>query len=242
MEATIMKKMLAVMVVCVTLFSSTLCAFASNNTAAATPSRDWNDLAEKYKNAELNRAEAEAKNEELQKQIKELDKKLNAAIKVIEAREKKDNEGHGSRTDPKPQKSDARGEALKRNNAIDIGGTVVGQGGHVEINGKKSSVTFIVSSATGGVLTSAYNQASKVGGTFLACFSTSSPGASFKTAKVNFFVSGATDNDTIAAYQLQGRDWVQVPAQSYKDHVVVDITQHAPIVFIRVPAVAAATN
>lgn len=237
-----MKKMLAVMVVCVTLFSSTLCAFASNNTAAATPSRNWDTLWDAYQEQLGNNKKIEGENKDLKRANEELSKKLEDAVKVIKAREKKDNEGHGSRTDPKPQRSDAREEALKRNNAIDIGGTVVGQGGHVEINGKKSSVTFIVSSATGGVLTSAYNQASKVGGTFLACFSTSSPGASFKTAKVNFFVSGATDNDTIAAYQLQGRDWVQVPAQSYKDHVVVDITQHAPIVFIRVPAVAAATN
>ncbi len=131
----------------------------------------------------------------------------------------------------------------KRNNIVGYGSTIVGQGGHVEINGGKSNITFVLTPATGGQLTSATGFAQGIGGSLLSVVTTSSPGASFATAKVNFYVSGVTAGDNIAVYQFQNNKWVQLPVvEVRKDHVVVNMTKHGTIAFIRVPVMAYATN
>ncbi len=139
--------------------------------------------------------------------------------------------------------SSSANDFYKRNNIIGYGSTIVGQGGHVEINGGKSNVTFVLTPATGGQLTAATNFSSGLGGELLSVVTTSSPGASFKTAKVNFYVSGVSAGDNIAVYQLQGSKWVQLPVvETRKDHVIVNMTRHGTVAFIRVPVLAYATN
>ena len=139
--------------------------------------------------------------------------------------------------------SSSANDFYKRNNIVGYGSTIVGQGGHVEINGGKSSVTFVLTPATGGQLTSATSLAASVGGTLLNVVTTSSPGASFKTAKVNFYVSGVSVGDNIAVYQLQGSKWVQLQVSEIrKEHVIVNMSQHGTVAFIRVPVMASATN
>ena len=139
--------------------------------------------------------------------------------------------------------SSSANDFYKRNNIIGYGSTIVGQGGHVEINGGKSNVTFVLTPATGGQLTAATNFSSGLGGELLNVVTTSSPGASFKTAKVNFYVSGVSAGDNIAVYQLQGSKWVQLPVvETRKDHVIVNMTRHGTVAFIRVPVLAYATN
>ena len=104
-------------------------------------------------------------------------------------------------------------------------------------------MTFTLAAPTAGVLSSANQYASSVGGTLLHCVTTSSPGVSFKTATVNFTVTGVYANDTIAVYQLQGKNWVQVLVSSVTDnHVTVNLTQQGPLAFVRVAAVATATH
>lgn len=139
--------------------------------------------------------------------------------------------------------SSSANDFYKRNNIVGYGSTIVGQGGHVEINGGKSNVTFVLTPATGGQLTAATNFSSGLGGELLNVVTTSSPGASFKTAKVNFYVSGVSAGDNIAVYQLQGSKWVQLQVvETRKDHVIVNMTRHGTVAFIRVPVLAYATN
>lgn len=139
--------------------------------------------------------------------------------------------------------SSSANDFYKRNNIIGYGSTIVGQGGHVEINGGKSNVTFVLTPATGGQLTAATGFSAGLGGALLNVVNTSSPGASFKTAKVNFYVSGVNAGDNIAVYQLQGNKWVQLPVvETRKDHVIVNMTRHGTVAFIRVPVLAYATN
>ena len=139
--------------------------------------------------------------------------------------------------------SSSANDFYKRNNIIGYGSTIVGQGGHVEINGGKSNVTFVLTPATGGQLTAATGFSAGLGGELLNVVNTSSPGASFKTAKVNFYVSGVNAGDNIAVYQLQGSKWVQLPVvETRKDHVIVNMTRHGTVAFIRVPVLAYATN
>ena len=109
----------------------------------------------------------------------------------------------------------------------------------IEINGVKSNATFMVAQPDGGTMTSANNLAASLGGNLINAVVTSSPGVNFATARVNFFVGGVTDNDTIAVYQLQNGKWVQLSVSEIrKDHVIVNMTRHGVIVFIRVPALA----
>ena len=109
----------------------------------------------------------------------------------------------------------------------------------IEINGAKSNATFMVSAPDGGTVSSAKELAASLGGTLINTVSTSSPGVNFATAKVNFFVDGVVDNDTIAVFQLQNGKWVQLTVSEIrKEHVFVNMTRHGVIAFIRVPALA----
>ena len=109
----------------------------------------------------------------------------------------------------------------------------------IEINGVKSNATFMVAQPDGGTVTAAKNLAASVGGNLINTVTTSSPGVNFATARVNFFVSGVTDNDTIAVYQLQNGKWVQLTVSEIrKDHVIVNMTRHGVLAFVRVSALA----
>ena len=121
--------------------------------------------------------------------------------------------------------------------------SVTYQGGKIEINGGRSNATFTITAPSAGVITSANSLASQLGGSLVSCISTSSPGVNFKSAKVNFFVGGVATGENIAVYQNQGGSWVQLPvAEVRQDHVVVNMTRHGEIAFIRVPVLAAITG
>ncbi|MCR5403287.1 MAG: hypothetical protein K6E91_05620 [Butyrivibrio sp.] len=109
----------------------------------------------------------------------------------------------------------------------------------IVINGCKSNATFMVNGVSGGTASSASDLAKKVGGSLVCCCETSAPGVVFSTAKVNFFVNGVLDGDNVAVYQLQNGKWVQLSVSEIrKDHVVVNMSKHGPLAFIRVPALA----
>ena len=133
-----------------------------------------------------------------------------------------------------------RGSGSQRaSNSAYYNGSIIYPVRKIEINGVKSNATFMVAQPDGGTMTSANNLAASLGGNLINAVVTSSPGVNFATARVNFFVGGVTDNDTIAVYQLQNGKWVQLSVSEIrKDHVIVNITRHGVIVFIRVPALA----
>ncbi len=128
-------------------------------------------------------------------------------------------------------------------NYVDYGGNIVYQAGKIELNGGRSNVTFTIKAPGGGTYKSALSLANNVGGVLLNCINTSTPGIGFKSAKVNYFCSGVTDADNIAVYQNQDGKWVQLPVvEIRKDHVIVLISRHGDLAFIRVPALATITG
>ncbi len=129
--------------------------------------------------------------------------------------------------------------AGKADNASNYNGSVIYPVKKIEINGVKSNATFMVATPDGGTVTSARELAARLGGSLINTVTTSSPGVTFATAKVNFFVGGVVDHDNIAVYQLVGKTWTQLPVSEIrKDHVIVNMTQHGTLAFIRVPALA----
>lgn len=216
-----MKRIIAIALCSVMLFSSSICV------CAADPSTGGSASVEK----EIK--EIKRQNEELKKQIAALAELVKAKQKIVI--EQKGNGGGGGR--PSAPSASSSG------NYVNFGGTVTYQGGKIEINGGKSNATFTITAPSSAVVSSAATLAGKVGGSLVSCITTSSPGVGFKTAKVNFYVAGVQNGDTIAVYQNQGGSWVQLPVTEVRqDHVVVNMTKHGDLAFVRVPAVAAITN
>ena len=173
--------------------------------------------------------------EDLTKQVKSLESAVRASMNN---KPKGGGGSSGAGRQPQPEMS-ARDAALLRNNAVTYGSNIISQGGHVEINGGRSNVTFIISAVDGGTSSSAASLASKYNGVLLNIVNTQSPGVGFSTAKVNFYMPGVVAGDNIAVYQLQNGVWVQLPtAEIRKDHVVVNMTRHGVLAFIRVPVLA----
>lgn len=209
-----MKRFLALLIACTLFASTTMCVYAYDNDAAKK------------------KGSKSVTTEDLQKEIEELIRRINELNNAIRA-------GGGGERGGSNSSQEA---AYAKNNVINYGGFVIGQGGHVEINGGRSNVTFKIAPGNGGQVTAANSLAASVGGALISCISTSSPGVSFANAKVNFYLSGVNVGDNIAVYQLQGKNWVQLPtAEIRKDHVVVNMTQHGTLAFIKVPVLAAAT-
>ena len=208
-----MKRILALLLACTLMVTSAVCVCAKTQPTDKKGSKS-------------------VTTEELKKEIDELIKKINALNDAIKA-------GGGGARGGSTQQQEAD---YAKNNVINYGGFVIGQGGHVEINGGKSNVTFKIAPPNGGQLTNANALATSLGGALISCINTSSPGVSFSSAKVNFYLSGVTAGDNIAAYQQQGAKWVQLSvAEIRKDHVVVNMTQHGLVAFIKVPVLAVAT-
>lgn len=228
-----MKKILALVLVSAMMVSSTLCVFAQDSTEEVQ--------------LEGSRSPASKDDvEKLQQEILDLTKQVRALTNAINASGGNKNSGNsgggGGRGSSRPSQSAY--DTYARNNAVPIyGGGYVGQGGKIEINGGKSNVTFTIKAPTGGVATSASSFAQGLGGSLITCINTSSPGVGFATAKVNFFISGVTYGDNIAVYQLQSGKWVQLPVVEIRtDHVVVNMTRHGDVAFIRVPVLASTTH
>lgn len=222
--------------------SSDVANLQAQNASNESTIRTLQQQFEAFKQAqEKNNATLNDQKNALTKQLEATQKSLDEAVK---ARDKYQEKYKNATKGPKRQEAPSRAQILSRNNAVGDGyGGYVAQGGHVQINGGKSNVTFTLAAPTSGVLSSANKYANSVGGTLLHCVTTSSPGVSFKTAQVNFTVTGVFANDTIAVYQLQGKNWVQVLVSSVTDnHVTVNLTQHGPLAFVRVAAVATATH
>lgn len=245
-----MKRILALMVAGVVLFSSSIsvCATsgAANTASSAVQDGSTSPSAEELKKEieELkSEIEAQAKimNEQtaqITKLVKEVqataDRAARAAAAAVSAPAQP--VGAGSPT------NDVRTQQLIRNNAVSYGNNVISQGGHVEINGGKSNVTISIGAPDSGTVSQANSLATNLKGTLLNCVTMSSPVA-FNTAKVNFYMPGVVTNDNIAVYQIQNSKWVQVPtAEIRQDHVVVNLTKSGTLAFVRVPVLATVTG
>lgn len=115
----------------------------------------------------------------------------------------------------------------------------VSQGGHVIINGAPSNQTFSVLKPADGVVGSAKNYASTLGGKVLNVAKINAS-VGFNTATVNFYMPGVAAESNVKVVQLtdaKNGQWSEVSvAEVRADHVVVDLTSLGTIAFIEVPA------
>lgn len=217
-----MKRILALALTSVMIISSSVTAFATE--PADTTTTEEGSLSP---TAEIER---------LKEEIARRDKQIDELIQAVKAKQTvviNGGGGGGRSSAPRASSSSDGG------NYVNFGGTITYQGGKIEINGGRSNITFTIKAPAGGTVTSANTLAGKVGGSLVSCIETSSPGAGFSTAKVNFFVSGVQAGENIAVYQAQNGTWVQLPVvEVRKDHVVVNMTRHGTLAFVRVPAMA----
>ena len=240
-----MKKIMALMMAGVLFISSSVCVFATDSSSDSS-----SDTGSSSRTAEdVLSEEVEALKTIVEEQTALINKQsaqISTLINAVTA-SKSSSSGSGSGGSSKSSGSgsgstDTRTQQLIRNNAVSYGSNIVSQGGHVEINGGKSNVTFLVGSPDSGTLSSATSLASNVGGSLINCVTVSSSVA-FKTAKVNFYITGVNVGDNIAVYQVQSGKWVQLQtAEIRKDHVVVNMSQTGTVAFVSVPVLASATN
>ena len=246
-----MKKILALMIAGVLFVTSSVCVFAQEGTTE-TITEDEELVGSASKDAEAIKKEVEAlkeKIEEQNKQMEEQTKKIEALINQVQASIKSNStpaqttqRSSAGRTPTNSGTSDVRTQSLIRNNAVSYGSNVVAQGGHVEINGGKSNVTFLVGVPDNATMNSAASLATNLGGSLINCITVSSQVA-FRNAKVNFYITGVNIGDNIAVYQVQNGQWVQLQtAEIRKDHVVVNMSNTGTIAFMRVPVLASATH
>lgn len=213
-----MKKIIALALASILFVTSSVCVFAADE-VSSVQSPTPKEIMEKL--------------EKLEKENADLRKSISDLTKAVQAK----NRGGGGGGSSKPSTPTSGG------NYVNFGGTMTYQGGKIELNGGKSNVTFTIKAPAGGTITSANSLAGKVGGNLLSCIETSSPGVAFKTAKVNFYLAGVQPGDNIAVYQTQNGNWVQLPVVEIRqDHVVVNMTRHGSIAFIRVPVMASITQ
>ncbi len=221
-----MKKILAVALVTVMLASSSLTALAANTQADDSGSisitkEEWEKMQKSI--------------DQLSKDNKALQGKIDELTKAVQAKKSSGGGGGG--------RSSGSTTTSSGGNYVNFGGNMTYQAGKIEINGGRSNVTFTIKAPAGGTITSANTLAGKVGGSLISCIETSSPGVGFTTAKVNFYLAGVQAGENIAVYQAQGGNWVQLPVvEIRKDHVVVNMTRHGSLAFVRVPVMATITQ
>ncbi len=255
-----MKKILALIVACALLTSTSICAFASDAEQTGSKSPSAQELQKRIEELqkqieeqteafekqmeEQNAAfekQMEEQNAAFEKQLKEQSKTISGQAEQIKnlTNTIKASGGSGSGGS---SSSSSYNAALTRNNAVTYGSNTIAQGGHVEINGGKSNITFLIAVPDAGTSSSAVSLAANLGGTLLNVVTVASP-VSFRSAKVNFYITGVNIGDNIAVYQVQGGKWVQLQtAEIRKDHVVVNMSQVGPVAFVRVPVLATAIN
>lgn len=250
-----MKKILALMLACTMIVGSTVCAFASESESTGSKSPSAQELQKQI--------------EELQKQISDMTEEMSKQADKINEQSGKISEQAETIKDQKSTITDqskriqnltnavtasssgggsssgspsVQNAALTRNNAVTYGSNTIAQGGHVEINGGKSNITFLIAVPDASISSSAVSLANNLGGTLLNVVTVASPVA-FRSAKVNFTISGVNIGDNIAVYQVQNGQWVQLQTAEIRlNHVVVNMSQVGPVAFIRVPVLATAMN
>ena len=219
-----MKKILALVLASALFVTSSVCAFAQEQTDSVE-SPTPKEIMEKL--------------EQIEKENAALRKSISDLTRAVQAKNKggggSSNSGGGSGSSLATPSGDS--------NYVNFGGNITYQGGKIEINGGRSNVTFTIKAPASGTVSSAASLAGKVGGSLVSCIETSSPGVAFSTAKVNFYVSGVQAGENIAVYQNQNGTWVQLPVvEIRKDHVVVNMSRHGSLAFVRVPVMATITQ
>ena len=112
----------------------------------------------------------------------------------------------------------------------------IGQGGHVIINGAPSNQVFSLLKPELDNVNSAKIFASTLGGKVLTVARVNASVKGFRTARVNFYMSGITAGQNIKVFQIFNGQWLEVEvAEIRADHVVVDMTSLGTLAFIEIP-------
>ncbi|MBP3826376.1 MAG: hypothetical protein ILA11_11670 [Butyrivibrio sp.] len=219
-----MKKILALVLASALFVTSSVCAFAQEQTGSVE-SPTPKEIMEKL--------------EQIEKENAALRKSISDLTRAVQAK----NKGGGGSSNSGGGSGSSSTTPSGGSNYVNFGGNITYQGGKIEINGGRSNVTFTIKAPASGTVSSAASLAGKVGGSLVSCIETSSPGVAFSTAKVNFYVSGVQAGENIAVYQNQNGTWVQLPVvEIRKDHVVVNMSRHGSLAFVRVPVMATITQ
>lgn len=112
----------------------------------------------------------------------------------------------------------------------------VGQGGKIIINGVATNLTATLSKVTKSVVSEAAGQAEVLGGTVLNVLNVDFPGANYNVATIDFFLKDLEEGKNIVVKQYVEGEWIDVEVVEVRaEHVVLNLTNAGPIVFVELP-------
>lgn len=107
----------------------------------------------------------------------------------------------------------------------------VGQGGKIIVNGVATNMTVTLRKVDAATVKSAKAAAT---GKILNLVNAKLPVAKGNTVTVNFYVKGLAGTENVTVLQLVNGEWVPVTVKEIRlDHVVLDLTQSGPVMFVQ---------
>ena len=107
----------------------------------------------------------------------------------------------------------------------------VGQGGKIIVNGVATNMTVILRKVDAATVKSAKAATT---GKILKLVNAKLPVAKGNTVTVNFYVKGLAGTENVTAFQLVNGEWVPVTVKEIRlDHIVLDLTQSGPVMFVQ---------
>ena len=107
----------------------------------------------------------------------------------------------------------------------------VGQGGKIIVNGVATNLTVILRKVDAATVKSAKTAAT---GKILNLVNAKLPVAKGNTVTVNFYVKGLVGTENVTVFQYVDGAWVQVTVKEIRlDHIVLDLTQSGPVMFVQ---------
>ena len=107
----------------------------------------------------------------------------------------------------------------------------VGQGGKIIVNGVATNMTVILRKVDAATVKSAKAATT---GKILNLVNAKLPVAKGNTVTVNFYVKGLAGTENVTAFQLVNGEWVPVTVKEIRlDHIVLDLTQSGPVMFVQ---------
>ena len=107
----------------------------------------------------------------------------------------------------------------------------VGQGGKIIVNGVATNMTVILRKGDAATVKCAKTAAT---GKILNLVNAKLPVAKGNTVTVNFYVKGLAGTENVTVLQLVNGEWVPVTVKEIRlDHIVLDLTQSGPVMFVQ---------
>jgi hypothetical protein len=107
----------------------------------------------------------------------------------------------------------------------------VGQGGKIIVNGVATNMTVILRKVDAATVKAAKTAAT---GKILNLVNAKLPVAKGNTVTVNFYVKGLAGTENVTVLQLVNGEWVPVTVKEIRlDHIVLDLTQSGPVMFVQ---------